>query len=117
LQPVDRVDDRLEFPLDQEIDRSLTAKFGVPGVQPDLDTLRTVDLLKLPNNVVDIDKAIAGLSGWLRGPGGPVLHLTFSNTRDRPNLSGGKTAAAELLDQGRIRDARGPSFRAHNHHL
>lgn len=55
MQPVDRVDDGLKLPLDQEIDRSLSGKLGVAGVQPNLDALGTVDLLKLANDVVNVD--------------------------------------------------------------
>jgi hypothetical protein len=32
LQPVDSINDGLEFTLDQEVNRALTAEFGVAGV-------------------------------------------------------------------------------------
>ena len=116
LKPQNRVDDRFEVSVDQQVDGSPTVKLRVARVQPYLDPLRPIDVIELAHDEVDVDEPVTGFGCRARGPSGPVLDLSLSNSSDSADLGRRQAVPPDLLDQRRKREPGRRCPWAHTHH-
>ena len=99
LEPTDRLDNGFEITRDKHINRARTVQLRVASVNPDFNALRTVDMLELTKDVMDVHESVTSAGRGPRRSGRPMVNLSFSNPGDLANFGRGQPELSDFLDK------------------
>jgi hypothetical protein len=101
-QAIDCLQNRLKVASDKEIERALPAQASIPRMDPNIDSLRFVDITELFDDVMDLKKAVALFSLRSRRTGGPVIDLTLIDACDLGDFSCSESGFANLIHDSTV---------------
>lgn len=87
-QTLDRVQDRWEIALPQQIDRALSSEIAVATVEPVIYAVRAIDMVQALDDLGKLEqRPIALCIGRRVGVRYPILHPAFVDRNDGSHLS------------------------------